>query len=72
MMDLRKAKNINTKGVENKSALTELCQASPTCCAHGGSKHASIPLHLQGKAMALDQDLAIALHQTNNSIITTK
>jgi NAD-dependent SIR2 family protein deacetylase len=54
---------INTKGVENKSALSELCQASPTCCAHGGSKHASIPLHLRGKALALDEDLAIALHQ---------
>ncbi len=54
---------INTKGVENKSALSELCQSSPTCCAHGGSKHASVPLHLQGKAIALDEDLAIALHQ---------
>jgi NAD-dependent SIR2 family protein deacetylase len=58
---------INTKGVENKSALSELCQASPNCCAHGGSKHASIPLQLQGKAMALDQDLAIALHQLTKS-----
>jgi len=54
---------INTKGVENKSALSELCQASPTCCAHGGSKHASIPLHLKGKAYAWDEDLATALHQ---------
>jgi len=54
---------INTKGVENKSALSELCQASPTCCAHGGGKHPSIPLHLQGKAIALDEDLAVALHQ---------
>ena len=54
---------INTKGVENKSALSELCQASPTCCAHGGSKHPTIPLQLQGKALALDEDLAIALHR---------
>jgi len=54
---------INTKGVENKSAISELCQASPTCCAHGGSKHATIPLHLQGKALALDEDLAVALHE---------
>jgi len=54
---------INTKGVENKSALTELCQASPTCCAHGGGKHPTIPLQLQGKALAYDEDLAVALHQ---------
>ena len=54
---------INTKRVENKSALSELCQASPTCCAHGGSKHPTIPLQLQGKALALDEDLAIALHR---------
>jgi len=54
---------INTKGVENKSAISELCQASPTCCAHGGSKHATIPLHLQEKALALDEDLAVALHE---------
>jgi len=56
---------INTKGVENKSALSELCQASPTCCAHGGSKRASIPLQLKGKALAIDEDIAIALHQLN-------
>lgn len=56
---------INTKGVENKSALSELCQASPTCCAHGGSKHASIPLQLKGKALAIDEDIAIALHRLN-------
>jgi len=54
---------INTKGVENKSAISELCLASPTCCAHGGSKHATIPLQLQGKAIALDEDLAVALHE---------
>mgnify|MGYP007022106072 CR=1 FL=1 len=54
---------INTKGVENKSALSELCQVSPTCCAHGGSKHPTIPQQLQGKALALDEDLAIALHR---------
>ena len=54
---------INTKGVENKSAFSELCQATPTCCAHGGSKHPTIPLQLQGKALALDEDLAIALHR---------
>ncbi|MCR4965649.1 MAG: hypothetical protein K6A41_08345 [Bacteroidales bacterium] len=57
---------INTKGVENKSALTELCQASPTCCAHGGGKRPTIPLQLQGKALAYDEDLAIALHQLSH------
>lgn len=59
---------INTKGLESKSALSELCQASTACCAHGGSKHPTIPLQLQGKAVAWDEELATALYQLKSTV----